>query len=184
LRIVQALGMLKERHRLEVHTAFVGSYAGEIMKRTFHEIMSLAHELGIERQVHYLGYVPEEDMSALYAGAVALVMPTFFGPTNIPVLEAWAFNCPVLTSDIRGIREQVGDGGILVDPRSAEAIAGGMYSLWTDEDLRRTLAEKGRQRLSAYTPQDFQQRLTQIIKEANERFREVRVKSLGFDIGS
>ena len=48
-------------------------------------------------------------MSCLYAGATGVVLPTFFGPTNIPVIEAWAMGVPVLTSDIRGIREQCGD---------------------------------------------------------------------------
>ena len=89
--------------------------------------MSTASDLGLESQIRYGGYVPDEDMSGLYAGAVALTMPTFFGPTNIPVLEAWAYGCPVLTSDIRGIREQVGDAGVLVDPRSIESIADGIY---------------------------------------------------------
>ena len=89
----------------------------------------------------------------LYAGAVGLVMPTFFGPTNIPMLEAWAFGCPVLTSDIRGIREQVGNAAILVNPRSEEAIADGIYHLWTDENLRRILADRGRRRLASYTVQ-------------------------------
>ena len=79
--------------------------------------------MGLEGELRYLGYVPDEDMSGLYAGAVALVMPTFFGPTNIPVVEAWTFGCPVLTSDIRRIREQAGNAAVLVDPRSVEAIA-------------------------------------------------------------
>jgi glycosyltransferase involved in cell wall biosynthesis len=52
------------------------------------------------------GYVPNEDMVPLYAAARRLVFLTFFGPTNIPILEAWAHGCPVLTSDIRGMQEQ------------------------------------------------------------------------------
>jgi glycosyltransferase involved in cell wall biosynthesis len=108
-------------------------------------------------------------MSVIYAEARALTMPTFFGPTNIPVLEAWGFGCPVLTSDIRGIREQVGDAGVLVDPLSVEAIAEGIYQLWTDEGLRRTLAERGRQRLASYTPDDYRKRLIDIIEEAKIR---------------
>jgi glycosyltransferase involved in cell wall biosynthesis len=115
--------------------------------------------------------VPDEDMSSLYGGAVALVMPTFFGPTNIPVLEAWAFGCPVLTSNIRGIREQVEDAAVLVDPRSTEAIAHGIHRLWTDEDLRRTLADQGQQRLATYTPDDYRQRLIEILGEAKARVR-------------
>jgi glycosyltransferase involved in cell wall biosynthesis len=87
------------------------------------------------------------------------------------VLEAWAFGCPVITSDIRGIRQQSGDAALLVDPRSAEAIADGIYRLWTDEILRRTLAGRGRQRLATYTPHHYQQRLAEILQEAKARVR-------------
>ena len=86
-------------------------------------------------------------------------MPTFFGPTNIPVLEAWAFGCPVLTSDIRGVREQVGDAALLADPTSVEAIADGIHRLWTDRELGHTLSNLGRRRLAAYTPEDYLRRL-------------------------
>src|SRR4029453_16568851 len=95
------------------------------------ELVAVAQKRGVANQIRLLGYVPNEDMSPLYAQAVALIIPTFFGPTIIPVLEAWAFGCPVLTSDIRGIREQVGDAALLVDPRSIESIADGIYRLWT-----------------------------------------------------
>jgi len=117
--------------------------------------------------------VPDEDMSGLYAGAVALVIPLFLAIANIPILEAWAFSCPVLTSDIRGVREQVGDAGLLVDPYSVEAIAGGIYRLWTDEALCGELAEQGRRRLANYsTLEDFRQGLADIVHEATERVRE------------
>jgi len=169
--IVQALGLVKQWHRLELPMVFCGTPAGKIARRTFQEVMSLSHRLGVEGQVHHLDYVPDEDMSGLYAGAMALVMPTFFGPTNIPALEAWAFGCPVITSDIRGIRQQSGDAALLVDPRSAEAIADGIYRLWTDEILRRTLAGRGRQRLATYTPHHYQQRLAEILEEARARVR-------------
>ncbi len=168
--IVRALWLLKQHH-LRIPVAFCGSYAGEIRYRTFRDVMALARQLGIENQLHYLGYVPDEDMSTLYAGADALVMPTFFGPTNIPVLEAWALGCPAITSDIRGIREHAGDAAILVDPHSAEAIANGIHRLWTDVKLRGTLAERGKQRLAAYTPEHYSRRLAAILDEAKDRVR-------------
>ena len=108
-------------------------------------------------------------MSGLYAEAAALVMPTFFGPTNIPVLEAWALGCPVLTSDIRGIREQVRDAAMLVDPRSIESLADGISRLWTDERLAQALARRGRRRLAAYTPADYRRRLIEILEEGKRR---------------
>jgi len=171
-RIVQAIGLLKARHRLKVDVVFCGSHTGEIREKTFQEVHSLAKKLEVEKQVYYLGYVPDEDMPALYAASVGLIMPTFFGPTNIPVQEAWMFGCPVITSDIRGIREQVGDAGILVDPCSVEAIADGIYCLWTDENLCNKLAENGRKRLATYTLEDYCMRLKQVLEEAKARVRE------------
>ncbi len=165
-RIIEALGTLRQREDLQIPIVFCGAHSGKIREETFNEIMSVAAELDVAKQIYYLGYVPDADMSALYAGAVALVMPTFFGPTNIPVLEAWKLNCPVITSDIRGIREQSGDAALLVAPDSVEAIAQGIQRMWTDEGLRQRFIESGRARLQRFTPQDFRQRLMKIVSEA------------------
>jgi glycosyltransferase involved in cell wall biosynthesis len=170
-RLVQALGLLNEQYQMKVPVVFCGSWSGEIRQRTFNELMSLCSKLRLETQIHCLGYVGNEDMSALYSEAQALVMPTFFGPTNIPVLEAWACACPVLTSDIRGIREQVADAAVLANPRSVESIADGVCRLWTDDSLRRTLIEAGRRRLASYTPDDYRNRLIEILQEAKDRVR-------------
>jgi glycosyltransferase involved in cell wall biosynthesis len=168
-RIVEALELVKNMHHVKLPIVFCGSHSGEFREQTFRDVMSRSYQLGVEDQIHYLGYVPDKDMSALYAGASALVMPTFCGPTNIPVIEAWAFGCPVLTSDIRGIREQVGDAALVVDPWSVEAIAEGIYRLWREESLRCTLMDRGRQRLASYSPTDFRQRLIEIVEEAKWR---------------
>jgi glycosyltransferase involved in cell wall biosynthesis len=75
----------------------------------------------------------------------------------------------VITSDIRGIREQAGDAALLVDPRSVEAIAEAIYRLWDDASLRFVLAERGRHRLKLYTPEDYRRRLSAIMREGVER---------------
>jgi glycosyltransferase involved in cell wall biosynthesis len=107
----------------------------------------------------------------LFAGAEALIMPTFFGPTALPPVEAWSLGCPVITSDIRGIREQMGDAALLVNPRSVESIAAGIVRIWNEEGLRRELVARGCQRLASYTPSDFAERLRAILEEAKERVR-------------
>ena len=93
-------------------------------------------------------------------------MPTFFGPTNIPLLEAWALGCPVLTSDIPGVREQMGDAALLVDPRRVDQLAAGIRNLWTDESLRASLARRGARRLALYGPADFRGRLSAALHSA------------------
>jgi glycosyltransferase involved in cell wall biosynthesis len=178
LRIFKALAILKRESGLTIPIALSGSFAGQIRKQTYEELKQFAQENGIEDQIIYLGYLPEADMAAFYAGAVGLIMPTFHGPTNIPILEAWAYSCPVITSNLRGIKDQAGDAAILVDPRSENEIADAIKKIWTDEDCRLELAQKGRSRLASYTLEDFEQRLTNLILEAKELIGHTRQRNL------
>lgn len=168
LRIVKALGLLKKSKHLDIPIVFCGLNSGEIRNNTYEEMMSEASKLEIDNNIYYLGYVKDEDMSGLYASAKALIMPTFFGPTNIPVLEAWQFNCPVLTSDIHGIREQVGDAAVLVNPRSISDIAAGIYRLCTDKELRQKLTKNGKQRRNLYKFNDFYDRFEKILDKTKK----------------
>ncbi len=169
LRLVEALSLLKQDAGLTPTLVLGGSYSGALRRRTFATAMRAARRLGVDRQVRHLGFIPDEDMSALYSAAVGLVMPTFFGPTNIPVLEAFAVGCPVVTSDIRGIREQTDGGAILVDPRNPEAIADGLRRLLTSNDMRTGLIRRGREVLSRYTSQDYRRILKQALQDTKVR---------------
>lgn len=165
VRLVEALALLQGRD-VTVDLVLVGSTGGELRRRRFAEIVRRAEELGVRARLHHPGYVPDEDVAPLYAGAVALVMPTFFGPTNIPILEAWGLGCPVITSNIRGVREQAGDAALLADPESVEAIADAVQRLWLEPEVGRTLAERGRRRLAAYSAEAYRDRLGDVLQAA------------------
>ena len=66
-RIVRALGLLKETRGLKIPVVFSGSHAGLIRESSFHDVTLLASKLGVETNIHHLGYLPDEDMSAMYA---------------------------------------------------------------------------------------------------------------------
>lgn len=172
MRIVQALALLKQQAGAAIPIVFAGGHGGSIRENHWGEVMALIQRLGLQEQVHDLGYVADEGMGALFRGATALVMPTFFGPTvSIPVLEAWALGCPVLTSDARGIREQAGDAAVLVDPASVESIADGIWRLWTDETLREAMKRRGAARLRLHRREDYREQLQSILDEAKDRAR-------------
>jgi glycosyltransferase involved in cell wall biosynthesis len=122
-------------------------------------------KLGIERHIRFAGYVPERDMAEFYRRARALVLPTLFGPTNIPPLEAFALGCPVAVSGIYGMPEQVGDAGLLFDPYSVESMAGAIRQLWVDDDLCERLRTRGRARAAAWGPDQFARALHRIIEQ-------------------
>ncbi|MDI6717338.1 MAG: glycosyltransferase family 1 protein [Actinomycetota bacterium] len=160
-RIVRALHHLKQTRGLQIHLVLVGSTRCKFS--TFNRVMAVAKELAVNDQIRYLGYVPASDMLPLYSGALALVMPTFFGPTNIPILEAFALKCPVITSDIRGIREQVGKAGLLIDPRNVEQLAEAIFKVSTDENTRIRLIDEGLKAIARWTEADFALKLIDII---------------------
>ena len=173
VRIAEALGLLKA-DGLDVQVVLSGSKAGALRSETYDSMMRTTELAGVRSNVHYLGYVDDADMPSLYAASDGLLMPTFFGPTNIPIIEAWAAGIAVVTSDLRGIREQVRDAAVLVDPRSERSIAEGMKQVWTDEPLRQRLIEAGRSRLRAYDAADYRRRLMEILERAKERLHDSR----------
>jgi glycosyltransferase involved in cell wall biosynthesis len=139
VRIVQALAQLRDVSLRPV-VAFAGSDKGN---RAY--IESVVRELGLSDQVHFLGLVPAEHMRSLYAHCASLVMPTYFGPTNLPPLEAWAMGKPVIYS--RHLAGHAADAAVFVDPDSAASVADAIRSVLC-EPASRDWAQVGRQRLS------------------------------------
>ena len=172
VRVVQALARLRSQRGVDVDVVMCGSAADPLRAAILDEVRRTAAAESVGDLVHILGYVEDELMAPLYAASRGVLLPTFFGPTNIPVLEGWAFGVPVLTSNVRGIREQCGDAAILVDPGSVDTIADGVYSLWSDERLRRKLVDAGKKRLARYGRAEYVARLSLIIQDATRRARE------------
>jgi glycosyltransferase involved in cell wall biosynthesis len=142
----------------DLKMVFVGS-----PNNGFTSLNNLIKKLGLQKIFIFLEQVPDEQMKELYTNARALIMPTFFGPTNIPPLEAFACGCPVAVSNIYGMPEQVGDAGLLFNPRSDVEIADTIYKLWTDNDIIQNLINMGHQKNKEWGQTQFNQRLLEII---------------------
>jgi glycosyltransferase involved in cell wall biosynthesis len=132
-------------------------------QNAYESVVKLVHELNLAADVLFLGYVPDADMPALYRRARALVMPTYYGPTNIPPLEAFTVGCPVAISGSYGMPEQVGDAALLFNPDSVEEIAECIRRLWTDDTLCADLSERGKRRAAHWGQSQFNERLAEII---------------------
>jgi glycosyltransferase involved in cell wall biosynthesis len=126
-------------------------------------LIKLINKLGLQKVFIFLDHVPDDQMRELYTNARALIMPTFFGPTNIPPLEAFACGCPVAISNTYGMPEQVGDAALLFNPNSATDIADTIYKLWTDDNITNSLAQKGYQKNKDWGQKQFNQKLLEII---------------------
>lgn len=94
--------------------------------------------------VHFTGRVSDAALAELYAAALATVFVPYFEGFGIPIVEAQASGCPVLTSAASCLPEVAGPGAaVLADPFDAAAIAAGLGRLWHDAALRQQLREQG-----------------------------------------
>jgi glycosyltransferase involved in cell wall biosynthesis len=126
-------------------------------------LKDLAVELGIRDRVQHLGYVDDRDMAGFFRRARAFVMPSFFGPTNIPPLEAMYHGCPALVSNSYEMPEQCGDAAIAFDPKDPESLSKLIARIWTDDDLVQDLAAKGKVRSALYSGVHFTETCASIL---------------------
>ena len=103
------------------------------------------------KTVQMLGFVEDEDLPGLYAEATAFAYPSLAEGFGLPVLEAMAAGCPVLTSDRSSLPEVGGDAAVLVDPTDERAIARGLERLLVDDAYRAELRHRGRDRAAHFT---------------------------------
>ncbi len=107
------------------------------------EIYNLPKKQGIEDKVKFLGYVSDEDMPAIYTGAIALTFPSLFEGFGLPILEAQACGCPVLTSNLSSMPEVAGKGAVYVNPTSVEDIIRGIREIGEIDGTRDRLVKEG-----------------------------------------
>ena len=107
--------------------------------------------LGIAEWVRWPGWVDHEDLAGFYALADALLLPSIFESCGLPVLEAMAAGCPVVTADRYGTKELAEGAAVLVDPESVESIASGITRVLDEGTLRSELIAAGRIRSRDFT---------------------------------
>lgn len=134
IRIIEALYLVNS-HGYDHHVVFVGKDygAGDRLKKK-------VRELNLEDKVHFLGYVDDSAISALYSHSMGLIMASYFGPTNLPPLEALRLGVPVIASLIHS--NQLGDSAVYFNPDDAKELAKHMISL-SLEETRIDLAKNG-----------------------------------------
>jgi glycosyltransferase involved in cell wall biosynthesis len=147
-RLLRAIDMLgRRRAELGDFTLMHVGPAGWLTD----EVTQTLAALRLQDRVRFLGYVPNDDLATLYRLARVSVYPSLFEGFGLPVLEAMASGCPVVTSNISSMPEVAGDAAILIDPTDEESIADGLARVWCDERLRDDLIARGLRRAASYT---------------------------------
>ncbi len=159
LNLIKAIKILV-RDIPDIHLVLTGSE-----KNAMKEVKRCIADNGLEKNITIKGFVSNENITWLYRNAVGMVMPSYFGPTNIPPLEAMALGCPVAVSNKYAMPEQVGDAGLLFNPDSPKEIAECIRKIWLDDELRERMIRRGYYRINKWTKKEFTKRLQNILRK-------------------
>jgi glycosyltransferase involved in cell wall biosynthesis len=157
--LLRAFALLRNR-RPDVRLVLIGEryLAGPVLDR-------LATELGLSGALVWTGFVRPEELSALYSGAAAFAFPSLAEGFGLPPLEAMACGVPVVASALTAVPEVVGDAGLLVDPRNAEAFAAALERVLADDALRADLRARGLVRVREFTWERCAERTLDVYRE-------------------
>jgi glycosyltransferase involved in cell wall biosynthesis len=146
VRLLEALAYLRDTRTTRIRLVCTGSpyepYQSTVDQRV--------RELNLASQVKFLGFVPDEDLRALYRLAQFLVLPTLYEADSCPIHEAWSEGLPVASSNATALPDQVHDAGLLFDPKDVADIADVIARMATSDELRDDLRERGYRRVKDF----------------------------------
>lgn len=116
--------------------------------------------------VRLLGHVPHEDLAALYTGALAVVVPSFYEGFGLPLVEAFACGTPAIASRVSSLPEVGGDAALYVDPADPESIADAMERYATSPKLRAAMGARARARSGEFTWQRAARETLRVYSDA------------------
>ena len=144
LNILKAI----QQGKVETPLVIVGRSTTHVQK-----LLDFITEHQMEDKVYFLDQVPDEDLPSLYNKAELLAYISFFEGFGLPIIEAMASGCPVVTSNISCLPEIADDAALFCDPENINDIGEKIMKVLTDSKLKKTLIEKGKERAKTFSPQ-------------------------------
>lgn len=166
IRLLQAVRILRDKYGWTGTLVCCGSDKGNLGHLTNQTIA-----LGIKNQVRLLGFVSRRELIALYRHALAMPFLSYFGPDNLPPLEAFAIGCPVIAAAIDGAADAYGPAAYYVDPDNAAAVAETIWRLRSDQESRLKLVTAGLSKAAQSTVEVYIDRLLGLLDELEIRFQ-------------
>jgi glycosyltransferase involved in cell wall biosynthesis len=128
------------------------------------EIYKQVAELNLNASVRFLTDVSNDELACLYRGALLAAYPSLYEGFGLPVLEAMACGCPVLTSNTSSMPEVAGGAALLVEPTDVESIASGLRTMLNDRTLREVLAQRSEERRRAFSWDNSARKFLDVIQ--------------------
>lgn len=125
------------------------------LKEEENKLREAVERMGLKEYVHFLGYLPQELLTAVWQGCKCLVYPSLYEGFGIPTLEAMVFGKPVISSNICSLPEVGGDAVMYFDPRKPEELVSRLIEVSSDRSLATELISKGYQRLKLFSQEEM-----------------------------
>lgn len=164
--LLNAFKQFLTESQLNYQLILVGSGNQRMYSDDTIQIESTIQALGIADKVVCTGYISDQALAKVYAGASLYVFPSFNEGLGIPVLEAFQHNVPVLVANNSCLPEVGGDAVIGFDPYDVDGLAALLQQVLTDSTLQETLKEKGKQRLAYFAWEKASVALIEVFKKA------------------
>lgn len=164
LNLIKAYDLLPERLRNQFDLVFAGSFAaGGKTVKNYVEASANANK------IHFLGFVPADELPAVYRNAAVYAFPSFYEGFGIPLMEAMSCGVPVICSNRSSLPEIGGDAVLTFNPEEPESIRHQLETTLSDETIRNEMIRKGYRRKEQFSWQRHVDNLIQIFEELKEQ---------------
>ncbi len=161
-RLITAFDLMKQRSGLPISLVIAGGQGWKF------DPLNALKGVSFAQNVHFVGYVPDEEIATLYSAAELFVFPSLYEGFGIPVIEAQKCGTPVITSNTSALSEIGGDAAIYVDPFNVDELAHEMETVLQSKTLRESLIAKGKENAARFSWEESAQQLTDYIERSVE----------------
>ncbi len=147
VRLIQAYAMVRQKLALASPNLVIVGQKGWHYEEIFDEV----NRWQLASHIHFLGFVEDSDLAALYSAARLFIYPSLYEGFGLPVLEAMACGTPVVAANLSALPEVVGSAGWLINPYDVKGMAESMAQLLTDEPLRQQFIQDGFKQAARFT---------------------------------
>lgn len=174
VNLIRALKILHERHGLKISLVCTGQKYHDF----YPEIELEINKLGLGSYVNFLGYIPEEDVRVLLKNATLAVIPTLYEAGSFPLMEAMAYEVPVICSNVTSLPDTIGDSRFVFDPKDVNLIADKIAIMLNNEKLIDENKKNSRIRIREGGWDKAVHNFISTYSKAIEGFRQVDVNTL------
>ena len=171
--LIEAFSLLREKKQYKGKLVVVG------MQGWNEDLSSLIGRLGLKQEIIFTGFLSNQELRYFYNMADVFAFPSFYEGFGFPIVEAFSCGVPVVTSNVSSCPEIAADAALTVDPRSPQDIAGAIFRILDDKNLRDQLKQKGFARARQFSFLNTARQTLDVYKEVYAQGRTERIACSG-----